>query len=188
MMNANDRFSEFHEPEVASSEEESELAMIPKQLSGQHEADVPKSLVFRQKNDTQTGDTSAKAILVVEDDDAIGEFIMLALSLETSHHVVLAKDSTQALALARNNTWDLFILDYLLHEMNGITLFDLLHTIEGLKSTPALILSAANVPQADIAQRNLYSLMKPLDLDDFLSTISTILLRHSQNELSDTPA
>jgi CheY-like chemotaxis protein len=186
-MNGNDQFFELHEPESASRGIESEHTMISPHNPGHHEANATKGLAA-SKPAMQAGPPSAKAILLVEDDDAIGEFIMLALSLETSHRVVLAKDSKQALALARANTWDLFILDYLLHEMNGITLFDRLHTIEGLETTPALILSAANVPQDDIAQRNLYSLMKPLDLDDFLSVISTILSHHNENELSDTPA
>jgi CheY-like chemotaxis protein len=188
MMNSNDQFFELHETGTASNGEESEKTMFREHLTGQREAEATKSFTYRKLSDVDILEKSRtqKSILIVEDDDAIGEFIMLALSLETSHRVVLAKDSTQALALARDNTWDLFILDYLLHEMNGITLFDRLHTIKGLEYTPALILSAANVPQKDIAQRNLYSLTKPLDLDDFLSMISTILSHH--NQPADTPA
>jgi CheY-like chemotaxis protein len=186
MMHSNDQFSELYEPGIASVGGEQANILLPEHLTSQHEDETIEDFVARKQTGALENDPSPKSILVVEDDDAIGEFIMLALSLETTHRVVLAKNSTQALALAPGNSWDLFILDYLLHEMNGITLFDRLHALKDLESTPALILSAANVPQKDIAQRNLYSLTKPLDLDNFLSTITAILSRHEQP--ADTPA
>ncbi len=98
MMHSNDQFPELYGPGITSNGGDNENTMFPEHLRGHYEDETIEDFVARKQSGPLEGNHSAKSILVVEDDDAIGEFIMLALSLETTHRVVLAKSSTQALA------------------------------------------------------------------------------------------
>ncbi len=184
-MHAGDLSSELLGDASVSKDRERKSKKIPAENMPHNEAEAgsPPTSISNNGNDEKE-QPPPKSILVVEDDEAIGEFILLALSLETAYRAVLAKDGPQALELARGARWDLFILDYLLSGIDGFALYDQLHAIPGLESTPALILSAANVPQEEIERRNLYSLTKPIELDEFLAMISKIVLH--DNEQVDT--
>jgi CheY-like chemotaxis protein len=63
-----------------------------------------------------------KTVLVVEDDQDIGEVFVQALSQETSYIPVLATDEEEALAFVQEIQPDLLVLDYHLPHMNGIEL------------------------------------------------------------------
>jgi DNA-binding response OmpR family regulator len=116
----------------------------------------------------------AKTILVVEDDDGIGNFLVQAISQETQHQVLLVNDGFQALKAARTIKPALFILDYQLPGMNGIELFDQLHEMEGLETVPTILVSA-RLPEQEIRRRKLVGLSKPLELDELLQTIERLL-------------
>jgi CheY-like chemotaxis protein len=68
----------------------------------------------------------------------------------------------------------LFILDYQLPRMNGIELYDKLHSIDGLDSVPAVLISA-RLPKQEIDKRRIIGMSKPLELDEFLHTIEELL-------------
>src|SRR5213080_3095293 len=124
------------------------------------------------------GQTRVKTILVVEDDVATGEFLIQAISLETPYLPVLAQTRTRALEVLEQIKPDLFILDYYLTPGNGLELYDTLHAQPGLESVPAIILSASldqHLPA--IASRHLMGLAKPLELDELLETIESVLTR-----------
>jgi CheY-like chemotaxis protein len=118
-----------------------------------------------------------KTILIVEDDDDTGEILTLAIAQETPYQVLHATTSMRALEIVRHIKPHLYILDYLLPDMNGIALYDHLHTMEGLEAVPAIILTADNLDrlQEEIQQRHLLSLTKPFDLDILLETIEVAL-------------
>jgi DNA-binding response OmpR family regulator len=118
--------------------------------------------------------SGAKTILVVEDDDGIGNFLVQAISQETQHQVLLVNDAFQALKAARAIKPGLFILDYQLPGMNGIELFDQLHAIEELATVPTILVSA-RLPQSEIQQRKIVGMSKPLELDELLQTIERLL-------------
>src|SRR5437899_8002896 len=121
------------------------------------------------------GDITVKTVLVVEDDTGIGNFLVQAISQETSHHALLVADGFQALKTVASIKPSLFILDYQLPRMNGIELYDQLHAIQGLENTPAIVISA-RLPRTDIERREIIGMSKPLDLDDFLQTIEKLLV------------
>src|SRR5713101_3771566 len=87
-------------------------------------------------------ETSVKTVLVVEDDTGIGTFLVQAILQETSHQAMLVADGFQALKAVSNIKPSLFILDYQLPRMNGIELYDQLHTIKGFENIPAIMMSA----------------------------------------------
>jgi CheY-like chemotaxis protein len=119
-------------------------------------------------------DSPGKTILVVEDDDSIGSLLIEVLSQETPYQALLVTDGLQAIKLVHKIKPSLFITDYRLPHMNGIELYDFLRTTKDLESTPAIIMSAY-LPQEEVKKRNLVSLNKPFDLDDFLDIVEHLL-------------
>src|SRR2546421_2836510 len=120
------------------------------------------------------GDITVKTVLVVEDDTGIGNFLVQAISQETSHHALLVADGFQALKTVASIKPSLFILDYQLPRMNGIELYDQLHATKGLEEIPAIVISA-RLPTKEMQKRKILAMSKPLELDDFLNTIEKLL-------------
>lgn len=114
------------------------------------------------------------AILVVEDDQEIGRLLVQVLANETPYQVLLAPDALQALETVKTQTPRLLILDYFLPGMNGIALYDQLHSMHTLSNVPALIMSAS-LPWRDIQQRHLAYLSKPFELDELLQIVDELL-------------
>ena len=119
-------------------------------------------------------DVTVKTVLVVEDDIGIGNFLVQAISQETAHHALLVTDGFQALKTVASLKPNLFILDYQLPKMNGIELYDKLHSTKGLEEIPAIVISA-RLPRYEIEKRKILAMSKPLELDDFLNTIESLL-------------
>ncbi|MEO8973669.1 MAG: response regulator [Ktedonobacteraceae bacterium] len=140
------------------------------------------SMLYRHKyapTDTQDARSASKTILVVEDDADLGELIMQVLDLHSrgenaSYHGVLVIDSMQALEMVNSINPDLFLLDYYLPRMDGLELYDRLHTSPGFEQVPAILISA-NPPRSEIEKRHLVSLKKPFNLRDLLHTIDRLL-------------
>ena len=115
-----------------------------------------------------------KTILVVEDEASIGALLIQIILQETSYDVLLVTDGFQALNVIREIMPNLFILDYRLPSMNGIDLYDQLHTVKGLEDTPGIMLSAY-LPKHEIEKRSLVALSKPFELDELLDTVEKLL-------------
>ena len=67
-----------------------------------------------------------------------------------------------------------FITDYHLPHINGIELYDRLHSTDDLANTPAIIMSAY-LPEEEVRKRHLISLSKPFELDELLDTVEKLL-------------
>jgi len=122
------------------------------------------------------GRATTKTIIVVEDDPAICSFLLEAIARETPYRAIVATDSRAALKLVQFYTPDLLILDYGLPYMNGIELYDRLHTNNELAAIPAILMTAIlHIPQEQIQQRHLITFKKPFELDALLAAIETLL-------------
>lgn len=115
-----------------------------------------------------------KTILVVDDDAAIRELLTLALEMETPHHALPATDGLQALERVKTQIPALFILDYHLPNMDGLALYDHLHSIEELKGVPALLVSA-NFPLGEVEKRRVFHITKPFELEELLQMVKQLL-------------
>src|SRR5215471_8515613 len=115
-----------------------------------------------------------RTILVVEDDFDVGLFLIEAITQETPYRAFLARDATQALNIATKVKPSAVLVDYQLPDMNGIELYDRLHSTRGLEDTPA-ILASARVPTTAVEERHIPSLQKPFDLEELLQTIEEVL-------------
>jgi len=117
---------------------------------------------------------AVKTIIVAEDDEDIGSFLVQAISQETNYQAMLLTDGFQCLKAVTNIKPNLFILDYHLPSMNGIELYDQLHAKKELEHIPAIMISA-QLPDKDIEKRDVLGMNKPLELDELLHTIEDMV-------------
>lgn len=115
-----------------------------------------------------------KTILIIEDDTAIGSFLVEAIEQETAHQALLATDGYQALQIVDDIKPGLFLIDYSLPYLNGFELYDQLHASKELKNVPALMLSA-NCPWEEAKKRKIPCMRKPVELDELLQTIEKFI-------------
>jgi CheY-like chemotaxis protein len=118
--------------------------------------------------------TDVKTIFVVEDDEEVGTVLVLTLLEEGPYQALLVTDGFQALKVVHDLKPSLFLLDYQLPGMDGITLYDRLHAITDLADIPTIIISA-NLPMRALQERHLIGLAKPFELDRLLHTIDLLL-------------
>src|SRR5579864_7612012 len=114
-----------------------------------------------------------KTLLVVEDDTGIGSLLLEVIAQETTFRARLVTDGFQALNVIKEIKPELLILDYQLPFMNGIELYDRLHTSQGMANVPAIIISAF-LPKHEIEKRSLMSLNKPFEINDLLTMIASL--------------
>ncbi len=124
-------------------------------------------------------DTPVKTILVVEDDDGIGEFMVQCIQQETSYQVIRFADGYEAWTLMqyRRLLPNLLILDYNLPGMTGIEFYDRIHARKEFEHIPALIVSAYyKLCQEAATIRHLACLEKPFELDSLLNMIDRLMV------------
>jgi DNA-binding response OmpR family regulator len=117
-----------------------------------------------------------KTILIVEDDDDIGEFITLAIAQETAYRSMLVKDAFQALRRIRTGRPDLIILDYRLPGMNGIQFYERIRAHKELANIPVILISA-DIPESEVRKYHLILMPKPFDLDKLLNLVDRLISR-----------
>jgi CheY-like chemotaxis protein len=132
-----------------------------------HDSQIPPSDIVQSPR---------KVILIVEDDVAIGEFLVQAIAQETPYFALHVTDSTRAFEVTRQLKVDLFLLDYRLPSVNGLELYTSLHAQPGMDTIPAIILTASlERHKEEIERHNLTGLDKPIELDDLLVAINRYL-------------
>ncbi len=118
---------------------------------------------------------SVKLIMVVEDDEQIGTFIVQLIYQETSHFAIHHPTPRHALDWASQHTPDLFILDYGLPEMNGLELYDRLHALDHLKPAKSILISAISPPLPELQKRDMIFLAKPFNVLKLIELIERTL-------------
>lgn len=120
-----------------------------------------------------------KSILIVEDDERIARTISKGLE-ELDFETTIAFDGKIALKLALGNTFDLFLLDLNLPELNGY------QVTEGIRNagieTPILMLTALGETDDKIEGFDKGAddyLVKPFDFRELVARINALLKRSS---------
>ena len=117
-----------------------------------------------------------KVILIVEDDMAIGEFLVQAIEQETPYFALHVTNSVRAFEVMNQLKVDLFLLDYRLPNLNGLELYTSLRAQSGMNAIPAIILTASlERYREEIERHNLIGLDKPIELDELLAIIDKYL-------------
>jgi DNA-binding response OmpR family regulator len=115
--------------------------------------------------------STAKSILIIEDDHGIRDILGEILAEETIHQVFLAQDGESGLKMIQTARPDLLLVDYRLPDINGLELIDRIRRIKGYEQTPIMLMSASlsreNIPTG----QHLKYLRKPFDLDKLLEMV-----------------
>ena len=134
------------------------------------------------------GDSGPKPnkILVVEDNADVLRFINMQLSED--HDVYLAQDGAKGLELARRELPDVIITDYMMPEMDGLSLLRALRSDPRTKNIPAIMLTAKTQVQDRIDARQAGAeiyLSKPFSPRELRSAVGQLLERRGR-QLSHT--
>lgn len=124
-------------------------------------------------------------ILVVEDDSRIGNFLYKGLT-EAGYYVQLAVDGNEARNLIQTGKWDLFILDIMLPDIDGLQLAQLIRFKK--VDTPVLMLSALGEAEDRVKALDIGAddyLVKPFHFPELLSRINALRRRYEHSYSND---
>jgi CheY-like chemotaxis protein len=120
---------------------------------------------------------SAKTILLVEDEEAIGQTILTIIEMETPYQALHVTDGFQALTMLPTLRLHLLILDYSLPGMNGIEVYDRVRAMQEHKHLPVMMMSAVITEHhEEVKKRSLPLLRKPFDVDILIDMIEKLIL------------
>jgi len=117
-------------------------------------------------------------LLVVDDEDAILEFVSFNLRKE-GYDVTTARDGDEALALAALNTFDLVILDIMLPGTDG---FEVCRRLRAKDDVPVLFLSARDTELDKVVGLEIGGddyLAKPFGIRELQARVKALLRRSS---------
>ena len=124
--------------------------------------------------------TSDKSlVLVVEDDEGIGNFIT-AILVSSQYRVIKASTGNEAILMAASYMPDLILLDLGLPDLDGI---DVLKNIRQWKNVPIIVVSARGHEREKVEALDLGAddyITKPFGTDELLARVRTAL-RHSRH-------
>ena len=146
---------------------------------GHHQNRESLAMSHDQDQPSERDHTLVKTILIVEDDADIGEFLERVISDETPYHALLVSNGFEALKITYDLKPDLLLLDYQLPGMNGIELYDRLHTTREREALPAIMLSA-HLPKQELEKRKMVGLEKPIELPVLLEAVEQALADHDR--------
>ena len=114
---------------------------------------------------------SSRPVLVVDDDEAIREFVRVALG-EEGYRVLVAPDGQVALDLLRADPPGLILLDLWMPEMDGAGFLAVYRSLP-IPRAPVVIFAAAADVQAEALPADVAGfLAKPVELVDLLDLVA----------------
>jgi len=124
-------------------------------------------------------------ILLVEDDSRISSFLQKGLE-EAGYSVYLASDGYEARDMISADSWDLFILDVMLPDIDGLQLAQLIRYKK--IDTPVLMLSALGEAEDKIKALDIGAddyLVKPIHFPELISRIKALRRRYELHYSKD---
>lgn len=115
-------------------------------------------------------------ILVIEDEEALSEFLVLELKHE-GYLVTTAFDGREGLDLALEEEWDIILLDLMIPKLNGI---EVCRRLKAVKNTPIIMITARDSVMDRVMGLDSGAddyLPKPFAIEELLARIRVILRR-----------
>jgi DNA-binding response OmpR family regulator len=124
-------------------------------------------------------------ILVVEDEFSMAELLKQGLE-EEDHSVVVAGDGADGLGIARDEDFDVIVLDLMLPKMDGLTVAKLLR-VDG-NQTPILMLTAKDATQDVVTGLDSGAddyLTKPFSFEELLARLRSVVRRRQTDRSAE---
>jgi two-component system KDP operon response regulator KdpE len=97
---------------------------------------------------------------------------------ESGHDVEISMSGRDAIAIARTRKPDMFIVDWIIPDMDGEALLANLKAIPGMETIPALAISALQDGAVFAARAGADDfLQKPFDADELVDAVAQVLSR-----------
>jgi CheY-like chemotaxis protein len=126
--------------------------------------------------------TTPLKLLYVDDDADIRTIVAMALAIDPAIEARMATSGREAIALVATADWhpDVFVLDIMMPEMDGVETLHALRALPGFGDTPALFITA-KARDADIARYRDEGaagvILKPFDPLQLATEIRTLIAR-----------
>ncbi len=134
--------------------------------------------------------TTAKKILIVDDEPDILEFLQYNLRKE-GYTVVTASDGKQAIGVAEREKPNLILMDIMMPELDGVETCRVLRSRKEFNDTPIAFLTARDEDFSQITALDVGGddyITKPIKPRVLLSRISALLRRSSRSTYDDAEA
>ena len=120
-----------------------------------------------------TGNARTRIVVVVEDDQSIGELLAGVINEEEGYRAIHVTRPTDALRTMEQVKPDLVVLDVGLPGMSGLELYDRLQKDERLRGVPVMFETAVSRENAPEFKKRgiLMVLQKPFDLNDLIAGV-----------------
>ncbi|HVG95515.1 MAG TPA: response regulator [Chloroflexota bacterium] len=139
------------------------------------------------------GARAGATVLVVDDDDAIRDFLRSALECE-GYGVLAAGDGLDALALCERYAPDVILLDLMMPRLSGLAFLARYRErfgagpeagVPGTPDVPIYVMSAVRAAVDEAAAAGVAgTFVKPFDLDELLETVGAAVERRRLERLS----
>ena len=126
----------------------------------------------------------SSSILIVEDDENVGEFLQQAINEYTPYQTTVVHDGFDALERARQIQPCLLLLDYTLPRLNGLEIYDRFQSMEETRGVPTIMMSAS-LPVEELQRRGIYQLRKPMDSGNVIRMITHAMATYEEHRLSE---
>ena len=122
-------------------------------------------------------------LILFVDDDPLALHLMEKASQLLGYQPLTCDSPIRAVSRAAEEQPDVIVVDFNMHEMNGVALIRALRNQKATSRIPIIVLSATDADQgispSTAAGANGY-LSKPVDFDELSATIDRVLMAHKR--------
>jgi DNA-binding response OmpR family regulator len=142
----------------------------PRQRAHPRRNGAPRSAPGAARRAARQKEVAPPTVLVVDDEDAIRDFLRSALEAE-GYVVLAAGDGIDALTLCERYQVDAILLDLMMPRLNGLDFLARLRQRRGLDGVSIFLMSALLTPDDAIFEGVAGGFVKPFDLDELIDTL-----------------
>ena len=124
------------------------------------------------------------SILIVEDDENVGEYLQQAIDEYTPYQTTVVHDGFDAIERARQIQPCLLLLDYKLPRLNGLEIYERFQSMDETRGVPTIMMSTS-LPVEELQRRGIYQLRKPMDSGNVIRMITHALATYEERRLSE---
>lgn len=128
-----------------------------------------------------------QTVIIIDDDQSNASLLETLLQEEANYQTCTytnGRDVLEHLDEVKQRRPVLFLVDHMLPGMDGISLYERLHTIEEFAKIPAILVtgSAKATTLQEAEKRGIMVLRKPYDIDELLNLVEQQIAQSTESE------